>query len=91
MKEAEKRKPWGTRLDYDPAASRWREEVEEARSIANGTHPKLVGLEAEDLEKRKEKFEGAPLGNLMYERVDRTFKFIINHVSSVCLGYPPDS
>ena len=72
-REAEKVKEWGTRLDYDAAAARWKEEVKEAQSVADGTYPKLAGLETEELTKQKERFEGAPLGNLAYERVDGTF------------------
>ena len=34
-REAGKVKEWGTRLDYDAAAVRWKEEVEEAQSVAN--------------------------------------------------------
>ena len=34
-------------------AGQWREEIEEAQSIIDGTHPKLVGLEKEQLEQRR--------------------------------------
>ena len=56
--------PW----DHDVAAARWKEDIEEVRSVSAGTHPKVAGLEDEELEKRKEKFAVAPLGNLTYER-----------------------
>ena len=82
-REAEKVKEWGTRLDYDAAAARWKEEVEEAQSVADGTHPKLAGLEAEELTKRKERFKGAPLGNLTYDRVGGTFRFIMNQMDNL--------
>ena len=35
------------------AAARWREEIEEARSVAAGMHPKLAGLEDEELKKKE--------------------------------------
>ena len=38
-------------------ASRWREEADEAQSIIDGTHPKLIGLEDEQLERRRKLFE----------------------------------
>ena len=50
-REAEKTKARGMPWDHDIAAARWREEIEEARSVAAGTHPKLAGLEDEELEK----------------------------------------
>ena len=82
-REAEKTKARDMPWDHDMAAARWREEIEEARSVAAGTHPKLAGLEDEELEKRKEKFAAAPLGNLNYERQDGTFRFIMNQVDNL--------
>ena len=51
-KEAEKTKARGMPWDHDVAAARWKEEIEEARSVTAGTHPKLAGLEDEELERR---------------------------------------
>ena len=62
--EHEKTKARGMPWDHDMAATRWKEEIEEEKSVAAGTHPKLAGPEDEELEKRKEKFAAAPLGNL---------------------------
>ena len=44
-REAEKTKARGMPWDHNVAAARWKEETEEARSVATGTHPKLAGLE----------------------------------------------
>ena len=82
-REAEKTKARGMPWDHDVAAARWKEEIEEARSAAAGTHPKLAGLEDEELERRKEKFAAAPLGKLNYERQDGTFRFIMNQVDNL--------
>ena len=82
-REAEKTKARGMPWDHDMAAARWREEIEEARSVTAGTHPKLAGLEDEELEKRRAKFEAPPLGNLTYERQDGTFRLIMNQVDNL--------
>ena len=47
--EHEKTKARGMPWDHDIAAARWNEEIEEARSVAAGTHPKLASLEDEEL------------------------------------------
>ena len=77
-KEAETTKARGMPWDNDIAAAIWKEEIEEARSVAAGTHPKLASLEDEELEKRKEKFAAAPVGNLTYERQDKTFRLSLS-------------
>ena len=53
------------------------------RFVVAGTHPKLAGLEDEELERRKEKLAVAPLGNLTYERQEGTFRFIMNQVDNL--------
>ena len=82
-REAEKTKAWGMPWDHDVAAARWKEDIEEVRSVSAGTYPKVAGLEDEELEKRKEKFAVAPLGNLTYERQEATFRFIMNQVDNL--------
>ena len=82
-REAEKTKARGMPWDHDVAATRWKEEIEEARSVATGMHPKLAGLEDKELEKRKEKFAAAPLGNLSYKREEETFRFVMNQVDNL--------
>ena len=82
-REAEKTKARGMPWDHDMAAARWREEIEEARSVAVGTHPTLAGLEHAELEKKKEKFAAESLRNLTYERREGTFRFIINEVDNL--------
>ena len=77
-REAEKTKARGMPWDHDMAAARWREEIEEARSVAVGTQPKLAGLDDKELEKRKEKFAAPPIRNLTYKRQDGTFRLIMN-------------
>ena len=57
--------------------------MEEAQRVAGGTHLKLAGLEDEELTKQKERFEGAPLENLTYKRVDGTFRFTMNQVNNL--------
>ena len=64
-------------------ASRWREETEEAQSIINGTHPKLVGLEDEQLEQRKKLFAVPALGNLTYKRPDSIFQIMSHQINNM--------
>ena len=64
-------------------ASRWREETEEAQSIIDGTHPKLIGLEDEQLEHRKKLLAVPALGNLTYERPDGTFRIMSHQVNNM--------
>ena len=52
--------------------------MEEAQSVIDGTHPKLVGLEDEQLEKRKRLFDAPALGDLKYKKQDNTF-WIMSH------------
>ena len=57
--------------------------MEEARSVIDGTHPKLVGLDDKELKRRKEKYLAPALGNLTYEQKDGIFRFIMNQVDNM--------
>ena len=64
-------------------AARWREETEEAQSIIDGTHPKLVGLEKEQLERRRKLYEAPALGNLTYDRPDDVACLMMHQVNNL--------
>ena len=64
-------------------AARWREEADEAQSIIAGTHPKLIGLEDEQLERRRRLFEAPALGNLTYERPEGVTRLISHQVNNM--------
>ena len=40
--------------------------MEEARSVIDGTHPKLAGLEEKELARRKATYSAPALGDLTY-------------------------
>ena len=42
-------------LGAEMEAKRWTEEMKEARSVIDGTHPKLAGVEDKELRRRKAK------------------------------------
>ena len=50
----------GGTVTAEISAQKWKEEVEEARSVIDGTHPKLAGLENKDLGRRKDKYAAPP-------------------------------
>ena len=44
------------------------EEDKEMESVFNATRPRLVGLEGEELERRRSRYYAPPLGELPYKR-----------------------
>lgn len=57
--------------------------MEETRSVIDGTHPKPVGLEDGELERRRAKYAAPALGDLTYERKSGTDRFMMNQVDNI--------
>ena len=55
--------------------------------MVDGTHPKLAGLEDNELEARRKKYLPEALGNLTYERQNGTFRFVMNQVYNMSTKY----